>query len=227
MKPIIWIEGIIGAGKTTISKQLARKLNFRPLLEPVASNPYLELYYKEPKRWAFPMQIDLLMRRYSMQKLASYESISDSNFNGVVLDRGLPGDRVFAKLHFLAGNISPLEWQTYERAFTIMTSDLRPPSLLIYLDVDPRIAKARSEERDRKEEDGIPLSYYKKLQKGYLDVLAEIETGKNIWSGIEVFKIGWNSDHLPLEEIIAEIKRRFAIEPVPRKLRSLDSYFNQ
>ena len=52
-KPIIWVEGIIGAGKSTFAKYLAEKLEFRLLSEPV-DNEYLTLFYENPKRWAFP-----------------------------------------------------------------------------------------------------------------------------------------------------------------------------
>ena len=157
MKPIILVEGTIGVGKTTIAKKIAQILNLRPLLEPVDTNPYLERFYKDMKRWAFPMQMELLLRRYSMHKLASFEAISGSQFNGVVLDRGLPGDRVFAKLAYLNGNIHPLEWNTYERAYEMFSTEVRPPNLLIFLDIDPRFAKERLEGRDRKAEDGIPI----------------------------------------------------------------------
>lgn len=227
MKPIIWIEGIIGAGKTTISKELAKRLNLRPMLEPVQSNPYLAMYYEEPQRWAFPMQIELLFRRFALQKLAAYEVTSESNFFGAILDRGLPGDRVFARLHMLEGNISDLEWQTYQRAYDIMTLSLFPPSLLIYLDVDPKVALERLKERDRKEEVGIPLSYLEKVHRGYLDLMAEIESGRAAWSrGIEVLRIGWNTDHLPTEDLVKQLRRRFDIPPTTASQLSLWEFFS-
>lgn len=228
VKPIIWIDGIIGAGKTTISKQIAKNLNFRPLLEPVDSNPYLESFYQDPKRWAFSMQIDLLLKRAAIHKLANMESLSESQFNGIVIDRGLPGDRVFAKVHYLEGNISELEWQTYNRAFTYLTYDLGPPDILIFLDVDPKVAKDRLESRNRKAEAGIPLDYFKKLHRGYLDMLTELESGNTIWGrGVEVFKIGWNSDHLPIEEITTKLKRKFNLESGSKHQLNLKKFFNE
>jgi len=56
--PIIWIEGGIGAGKTTLTEKMAKALNLRAIYEPVEGNPYLARFYEEPKRWAFPMQIE-------------------------------------------------------------------------------------------------------------------------------------------------------------------------
>ncbi len=104
-KPIIWIEGNIGAGKTTLSHILEKELGYRGFYEPVDSNPYLQDFYEDPKRWAFPMQIEMLHRRYAMQQLAAYECTAYSEYHGAIIDRGLPGDRVFAKIHTDEGNI--------------------------------------------------------------------------------------------------------------------------
>lgn len=229
MKPIIWIDGIIGAGKTTFAKQVSKLLNFRPLLEPVDSNPYLADFYKDPKRWAFPMQIDLLLKRFSMHKLANMEAMSESSpFDGIILDRGLAGDRVFAKIAYLAGNISELEWQTYNRTFTYLTYDLAPPQMLIFLDVDPKVAKHRLEARNRSAEEGIPLDYFKKLHLGYLDILTEIESGSAVWGrGVEVLKVGWNTDYLPIEEVAGKIRKKFNLEPTGKRQMNLKKFFNE
>lgn len=223
MKPIILVEGTIGVGKTTIAKKIAHSLNFRPILEPVDSNPYLARFYKDMKRWAFPMQMELLLRRYSMHKLAAFEALGGSEFNGVVLDRGLPGDRVFAKLAYLNGNFSDLEWDTYEYAYDMFSSEIRPPNMLLFLEIDPKIAKIRLEGRNRKAEVGIPIKYYEQLHRGYLDSLTDIETK---WEGIEIKKVGWNQDHLPINNILQDIKNRYGIEAKPGS-KSLKNYFTE
>lgn len=207
--PIIWIEGGIGAGKTTLAKALAEKLNLRPIHEPVDDNPYLERFYKEPGRWAFPMQIELLHRRYAMQKLAAFEATMSGGYKGAILDRGLPGDRVFAKLHMLEGNMSELEWQTYERAYSIMTCSLIPPSILVFLDVEPEVALERVKTRARGAEVGIELDYLQKLRKGYLDLLVEIESGGHAWSrGMEVMRVPWNQDFQPTDSLVETLRHR-------------------
>ena len=216
-KPIIWVEGIIGSGKSTFSKIIAEKLHLRLISEPV-DNDYLTIFYENPKRWAFPMQIDLLHKRYSLQKLAAYEAslaaVGESPYQGVVLDRGLPGDRVFAKLHMLEGNISDVEWKTYQRAYETMTCSLIPPSLLIFLDVEPTTALTRVQSRDRSfERAGVPLEYLIKLQRGYMDLLAEIESGQHGWSrGMELMRIPWNVDNQPIDQIIEDIRRKYELQ---------------
>jgi deoxyadenosine/deoxycytidine kinase len=191
---MIWVEGLIGAGKTTFCHAVVAALpELRALEEPVADNPYLERFYLTPKRWAFPMQIDLLFRRFAIQKLAAYESISDSPCQGVLIDRGMPGDRVFAKLHYERGNIDFLEWQTYNRVYKMLACSLLPPSILIYLHVDPRTAMDRIWTRKRKAELALDLDYLKHLQSGYEEMLAELAAGSHPWGrGVEIWKVDWN-----------------------------------
>ncbi|MHA2244072.1 MAG: deoxynucleoside kinase [Candidatus Hodarchaeales archaeon] len=216
-KPIIWVEGIIGSGKSTFSRMIAKGLNVRLLSEPV-DNEYLTIFYEDPKRWAFAMQIDLLHKRYSLQKLAAYEAslaaMGESKYQGVVLDRGLPGDRVFARLHMLEGNISKVEWRTYLRAYETMTCSLIPPSLLIYLDVEPLTAMKRVQNRDRSyERAGVPIKYLEKLQQGYLDLIAEIQSGQHSWSrGMEIMRIPWNTDHQPTDSILENLRKKYELE---------------
>ena len=207
--PVIWIEGIIGSGKTTLAKKLSEELGLRAMFEPVGSNPYLSRFYDDPKRWVFPMQIELMKTRYAMQKEAVYGAALG---RGSVLDRGMPGDRVFCKLHMLAGNMSELEWRTYEGLYAVMASSFVPPSLLLFLDVEPDTALERVKERAREAEVSIDLKYLTDLRKGYLDLMAEIESGEHVWSrGMSVKRLPWNMDHQPVEPLIESLKHKYRL----------------
>ncbi len=199
-QPVVWIEGIIGCGKTTLTKAISRKLNFRAIYEPV-NLELLEMFYKDQDRWAFAMQIDLLHRRYALQKLASFESITGQ---GVVIDRGLPGDRVFAKMLYKAGKMDRIEWAIYERAYSVMTNSLIPPSVIIFMEVPPDVARERIRNRDRKAERGdlVPLAYLQELENGYLELLSEIESAYPAWSrGMKVIKLPFNTSDESEESI--------------------------
>jgi deoxyadenosine/deoxycytidine kinase len=200
-RPVIWVEGIVGSGKTTFSREIASRLKLRLIEEPVGNgegsveNPYLEQFYQDPKKWAFGMQVFLLHQRFAMQQLASYEATGVGGYNGAVLDRSLSGDRVFAKLHVEAGNIEPLDFKTYETAYQIMCRSLLPPTLLVFLDVQPETAFERMQKRARKAEVGVPLEYLIKLRDGYQDLLNEAERGLLPWShAVRVCRIPWDTE---------------------------------
>jgi deoxyadenosine/deoxycytidine kinase len=199
-RPLIWVEGLIGAGKTTFAKEVAKRLKLRLIEEPVGGgegvdNPYLEIFYKDPKKYAFGMQVFLLHQRYAMQQLASYEATGVGGFEGAVLDRSLSGDRVFAKMHKEAGNIEEIDWMTYETAYAIMCRSLLPPTLLVFLDVQPETAFERMQKRNRQAETGVPLEYLVKLREGYQDLLNEAERGLLPWShAVRVCRIPWDPE---------------------------------
>ncbi len=199
-RPLIWVEGIIGAGKSTFSKKIASRLGLRLIEEPVGNgegieNPYLEKFYQNPKKWAFPMQIFLLHHRYAMQQLASYEATGVGGYKGSILDRSISGDRVFAKLHLEAGNIEQLDFQTYETAYLTMCRTLLPPTLLVFLDVQPETAYNRMKKRNRNAESGVPLEYLIQLREGYQELLREAEQALLPWShAIRICRIPFDFD---------------------------------
>jgi deoxyadenosine/deoxycytidine kinase len=224
-----WVEGIIGCGKSTLTARLAKATGLRAIHEPVDTNPYLQPFYQamdnvkpytarsispesQAAWWqvhhtAYAMQIYLLQARFALQKLAVAEALTGK---GAILDRGLPGDRVFAKMLQRSGHIREQDWKTYDAFYRLMTNDLRPPSLIIFLDVDPRVAFERVKKRDRAaEKSGVTLDYLKALNAGYLDMLADIESGRHVWSrGMHVMRWPWNSDDEPIDELIEQVQLR-------------------
>jgi len=193
MKPLLWIEGIIGCGKTTFAREIGERLNFQVIEEPVDDNPYLEVFYKDPKAHATMMQVYLLHRRYALQKAAALVSLGVGRFEGAILDRSLSGDRVFARLHMEEGNISELDWKTYEMCYNIMCHTLLPPTRLIFLDVQPETAHKRMRTRNRGAESGVPLEYLQKLRAGYQRLLKEAERGLMPWGhAVKVTTLIWD-----------------------------------
>lgn len=194
-RPLLWVEGIIGAGKTTFSREIAQRLELRMIEEPVETNPYLEPFYQNPKQYAFGMQVFLLHKRYAMQQLASFEATGVGGYKGAILDRSLAGDRVFAKLHREEGNITQLDWETYEMAYQIMARTLLPPTLLVFLDIQPETAFERMQRRNRSAETGVPLAYLQKLQAGYHELLMEADQGLLPWGhAVKPIRIAWDTD---------------------------------
>jgi deoxyadenosine/deoxycytidine kinase len=200
MIPVIWVEGLIASGKTTFARKMAELLGFRVLEEPVEINPYLEEFYKDPKRYAFGMQIYLLHHRFAMKQIAAFEA-ARGVAKGVILDRSIAGDRVFERLHWNCGNISDLDHQCYEYCYQMMARTILPPTVLIYLNCQPETAFRRMNNRKRKAEAGIPLDYLVDLKNGYDELLESIRRGLVPWShSVHVERIIWDKDTATDEE---------------------------
>lgn len=211
-RPIVWLEGLIGAGKTTLAKQIGDILGLRVLYEPVDSNPYLEEFYIDPKRWAFAMQIHLLALRANMQDLAAAEVIAGCDYKGVILDRGLPGDHAFCRLHVNAGNISQREYDTYRTFYLNRTNKLKPPSIMFFLDVEPEVSLRRIHERARGSEVNVTLKYLSDLRDQYYDLMIELTSGIHEWAGkVAVVRIPWNTDNQGPDRIVDKLKMEFPI----------------
>ena len=205
---IIWIDGIIGVGKTTAVEQIGKRLNLTIIAEPV-NEELLKIYYEDQKRWGFPFQIDMLNKRFALQLKAS-SSINGSN--GAIIDRGLPGDRVFAKMLADAKKIHPIEWEIYEQSYQMFTHLLSPPDLLIFLDVTPEVAYKRIKTRAREAEthDLLPIEYLKNLHKEYRVMLEDFYLEKHPWSSkIGIWEIDWNKDWQSFDPIIERIQSYF------------------
>lgn len=179
--PIIWVEGIIASGKTTLAKEVARRLEFKVLEEPVASNPYLDSFYKDMKKYAFGLQLFMLHHRYAMKQEAAFAAARGA-VKGVVLDRCIAGDRAFARHHLKAGNIDPLDYECYEYCYQMMSRSINPPTVLIYLNVQPETAFARMKKRNRPEEAGVDVDYLRAIKKEYELLLSDIRRGLTPWS---------------------------------------------
>lgn len=70
---LVIVEGNIGAGKTTLTVEVAGKLQAKAILEPTAQNPYLEKFYSDPKKYALKLQLWIFRRRLQLYTEALHE----------------------------------------------------------------------------------------------------------------------------------------------------------
>jgi deoxyadenosine/deoxycytidine kinase len=62
------IEGLIGAGKTTLARRIAEMTGSRLVLEEFDENPFLPRFYEQPDRFAFAVELSFLAQRYHQLK---------------------------------------------------------------------------------------------------------------------------------------------------------------
>lgn len=160
------IEGNIGAGKTTFSKYLTNALKgigceATLLLEPVESNPFLPLYYKDSQRYAYTMQEHLLSRRYAMTQFAQWGALSEQGW--FIMDRSYFGDLYFAMVQMKDGFFTFEEFMSYIFSHRVMQTNIHFPTAAIFLNASPETCKRRADARSRDCEKEMPLSYLESL----------------------------------------------------------------
>ena len=155
----IAIEGVIGAGKTSLARKIKDKLNANIIFEQFEQNPFLEKFYNDRKRYAFQTQMFFLINRYKQQQGLQQEDLF-SNF--LVCDYIFEKDRVFAYL-----NLSGEELKLYESIFPLLSRSLRKPDLVVYLqsNIDRLMYNIKS--RGRRIERNLTRSYIDELSEAY------------------------------------------------------------
>lgn len=169
----IAIAGNIGSGKTTLTTMLAKRYGWKPRFESVDYNPYLEDYYKDIKRWSFPMEVFFLKERFK-----DLLEISRSN-ESVVQDRSIyEGVYVFTENNYAMGNLDERDYETYMELFEDMTDAVQFPDLMIYLRASVSHLVSNIEKRGREYEQKMPLDYLENLNKRYEEFIKEKYKGR-------------------------------------------------
>lgn len=155
----IVVEGAIGAGKTSLAKILAEKMDARLILEETEENPFLSDFYKDRERYAFQTQIFFLLSRYRQQRELFTPDLFQKK---VVSDYFFAKDRIFASV-----TLSQNEFYLYERLLSILEKDIPKPDLVIYLQTTAEVLLKRIKERDRPYEKSVNLEYIQTLNEAY------------------------------------------------------------
>ena len=187
MGTIIWIEGIVGIGKSTLAAQLEQLHDGTIYMrEPVDDNEYLYDFYRDMKRWSFSMQMSLLYKRFGQHYDAQ---TTDGTF---IFDRGISGDKVFADMLHDDGFIGDREYNTYLESHAIMLRVLKKPDKIYYLDGEPEWAYERLRKRDRVQEAVVPLEYLQNMEKYYRKIFLSNEKDEFI-RGVPIARIKWTN----------------------------------
>ena len=163
----IAFEGLIGAGKTTLTKRVAHDLNARLVLEEFDDNPFLPRFYDDPGRYAFSVELSFLAQRYHQLKRVTERDLFHTC---TVADYSIGKSLVFARV-----TLPEDEYALFRDLYAIMYTDLPRPDLLVYLHLDAERVRERIRMRGRPYEMNIAPDYLARLQERYLDHLQKLQ----------------------------------------------------
>lgn len=204
MKGTICIDGVVGAGKSTLGEILAQELGIEFFREPVLDNPLLDKFYYDKKRYSFPLQVFFLNKRFKMIKDAE-------KLNGCVMDRSIYGDVIFAKMLMEDEDMTPEEFDVYEELLHNMLEHIKRPRLMIYLENSVEKAMEKIKRRGRDYEQIVPVKYWETLNENYREYFENYNIS-------EILTI--NVDDLDIKENPED--RRYFIDLVKSKLAEVE-----
>ena len=167
------IAGNIGAGKTTLTKLLAKHYRWSPHYESVEKNPYLDDFYAEMERWSFNLQVYFLNSRFRQ-----ILDIRDSGKN-IIQDRTIYEDaHIFAPNLHAMGLMTNRDFSNYSSLFELMEKLVAPPDLLIYLRANISTLVDQIHKRGREYENTISIDYLSRLNERYEAWISTYTKGK-------------------------------------------------
>jgi len=193
----IAVEGVIGAGKSSLAQLLAGRLEADLLLEDAADNPFLADFYKDRRRYAFPTQMFFLLSRYRQQQQLLER---DLFVERIVSDYIFEKDILFASV-----NLPEREIGLYRKIASVLRRDVSPPDLVIYLQASTRVLMERIRKRNRAFEKPIDDDYVDELNEAYNSFFFHYNDAPLLVVRTDDIDFVANAAHL--DDLIEQIKR--------------------
>lgn len=153
------IEGLIGVGKTTLARLLQEERGAELVLEPHENNPFLEPFYRDPQRYALPVQMYFLLTRWrQIDRIRQLGLFAP----WVVSDYTFEKDRLFAEK-----TLSPDELSLYDRFAQSLGERVPSPDLVVVLHAPIPVLLDRIRRRAVAGEERINRGYLEDLHERY------------------------------------------------------------
>lgn len=196
----IAIEGAIGVGKTSLATLLGRRLGARLVLERPDENPFLDDFYKDPRRYAFKTQLFFTLSRYMQQQEFSQQ---DLFHDLVIADYMFAKDKIFAYL-----TLDDKELALYEKLVDLIEPQIPVPDLIIYLQATTEVLIERIRSRRRSYERRLSEDYLRSLNEAYNYYYFHYDASPLLV--VNTSEIDFVHRQADLDDLIEEIRRPHA-----------------
>ncbi len=204
----IAVAGNMGSGKSSLVQFLCTHYKVKPFYEPNDENPYLKDFYKDMKRWAFHSQMYFLAGKFRIHQELENTRINGHNGKGctVVQDRTIYEDaEIFATNLYRSRRMRKRDFETYMALYDSIRRSLCPPDVMVYLRASVRTVRKRIKLRGRPEEQSIPISYIRRLNKLYEEWLEGYDQSPIMV--IETDRMDYVTDLVDRLDLIQKIER--------------------
>lgn len=206
---MIVLSGTIGAGKTSLTQMLADHLGSKAFYESVDDNEILPLFYKNPKKYAFLLQIYFLNKRLDEIK-GAFANDTD------VLDRSIFEDSLLFGLNADLGRATQTEVEIYDSLLKNMMEELpdephkKAPDLMVHIHVSFETMLRRIQKRGRAyeqiETDPSLYDYYHKLNERYVQWYDNYDQSPKI--SIDGDQFNFVEDPVAAQKVLAMIDEK-------------------
>jgi len=186
----IVVDGPIGAGKTSLARQLAQHLHADALLEAPEDNPFLARFYADMPRFALPTQLNFLFQRADQVRgLTQLDLFGRRTVADFLLDK----DPLFARL-----NLNDDEYALYEKVYSHLKPQAATPDLVIYLQAPLATLVDRVHRRGADYERPISEHYLARIADAYARFFYRYEEAPLLIVNSERLNFVADADHFRL-----------------------------
>lgn len=193
----IVVEGVIGVGKTVLSKLLGEQLGVPVVLEQFEENPFLSNFYLDRERYAFQTEVFFLLNRYRQQQ---------SVVKPAAVSGSVASDYLFAKTRLFADmNLVGDERALFAEIYDALLKQLAQPTLVVYLTASVSTLMDRIYQRDRSFERSMDPAYIANLRDVYEHFFSRYSDSPMM--RIETEELDLVRDRSAQQAVISRIKR--------------------
>ncbi len=146
---------------------LNKEYNCRLILEEFADNPFLPLFYQDPERFAFTVELFFMTERHEqMERLLMNRDL----FNDFTV-----ADYTFTKtLLFASKNLNNEKFRLFQKMFNVLNQSLPKPDIMVYFHRNVDILLQNIKSRGREFEKNITGDYLTQIQNSYFEYFRNI-----------------------------------------------------